>query len=374
MFPTAFKTPIQTKNNKPAYRATLKLYKGNPSINLSTMLMEFPYPISRIISNNHVFVPGKCSYQFVSPIIANKTHIFGIDVFNRETFIDWTFNHYEFMRSNTSSLNMKIKPIKDVNISYIIMEANTSSFLEAMEVWHQAFPDLYGINPYGKSSIAISPNTTNWNSEMVTKYGGKLLWGSNNKYNKETKNFYEMNPFAIILYNDTNQKYNSKEYDLIKSYGVSYDNNGYYFALESCENYNDYLVVLSDAVREYHIERFKEMNNKYNFSGIAIRNFDTTLMGNICTNGKNYASYKPMGNIDSIIPYALLDGDDNETFNYQWGLLKLLEELHEYSPDGFLVECKNVHPQLAQYVGSVLYRMQNTEQYSAYTYENKIGL
>ncbi|EAY18970.1 hypothetical protein TVAG_147150 [Trichomonas vaginalis G3] len=204
-YPTAFKTNITTKNNKYAYGATIKLYKENPKIQLSTMLLNDAHPISPIIQDISAPVSGRNDTQLVSPIIANGTHIIGIDVFNAETFFDWSYSDNRLYGSNTSCLYMNIKPIKDVNISYIVIEADTKSYLEALEVWHQAFPDLYGINPYGKSTICKYPNISNWSPSMVTNYNCKLLWGSDEKY-EGTKNFYEMNPSIIRIYTNTNKK------------------------------------------------------------------------------------------------------------------------------------------------------------------------
>ncbi|EAY20366.1 hypothetical protein TVAG_193420 [Trichomonas vaginalis G3] len=358
-YPTAFKTNITTKNNKTAYRATIKLYKENPKIQLSTMLLNGAYSISPIIQDNSVPVSGRNDKQLVSPIIANGTHIIGIDVFNTETFFDWSYSDNSLYGSNTSCLYMNIKPIKDVNISYIVIEAETGSYLEALEVWHQAFPDLYGINPYGKSSICKNPNISNWSPFIVTQYGCKLLWGSDEKY-EGTKNFYEMNPSIIRIYTNTNKKQTKENY-LKDKYGVK-DKTLKNIIIEETVNYKDYLVDLADEVIDYQLKKYFRRKLKHEYDGIAISRFDLRYM--------NYNTEYA----DKLTPYLLCDEEDKKYYSIQCGMLKLLKLLYGDSPDGFLVESFVVHPQFAQYIGSSLYTLNNYADYLAVNHTNKVGL
>ncbi|EAX92630.1 hypothetical protein TVAG_421540 [Trichomonas vaginalis G3] len=244
-----------------------------------------------------------------------------------------------------------------------------------MEIWHKAFPELYGDNPYGKASIAVNADTNEWSchqSDIVNKYGAKLIWESSTpqKTVDGTLNFNEIDPYSIKITQtkntttfDQNCPDTAEECKLVKKYGIR-DSSG---ALRGTQE-NDYLlcpVILSDEVIEYQLKSYYEKKETICYDGVAIRNFDQT-----------FASYGLSHDvIKTVSPYVLYtDNDDQEYINSYCGMFKILKKLENDSPKGFIVESHKIYPQSAQFIGSVLYKHRRREQYSIFQDPDKIGL
>ena len=69
-------------------------------------------------------------------ILANKTHIIGIDIYSTSFWHVWKSNQMSYF-----SLNLKTR--KEFELSLIVIEKDTNSYLEAIEFWHNSFRDKY---------------------------------------------------------------------------------------------------------------------------------------------------------------------------------------------------------------------------------------
>ena len=167
------------KRDKKTKKYTVDIKKADGDFQLQTLglLNAFDYPNWPSPS---ISLYGSTYSTVALPIIANATHIVGVDITNLTFFVPW---QRESFGSDGSMLNMPLRPRRDFSVSIFIMECKSESFLDALDNWYDEFEEIYHVQPNGAGAWLPNPNLKKLfanNTDEIDIYLGSFLWGTGN--------------------------------------------------------------------------------------------------------------------------------------------------------------------------------------------------
>jgi hypothetical protein len=137
----------------------------------------FPYTVS---TPNEKYWENEDYYAHV-PLISNNTHVIAFNILQEEYMHIWSVASIHDTR--TFRMHMQARESGAV-ISYILWEIKTTSWLDAVERWHQEFPEIYNNQSAGWGFWATFANLTHVfpdSNEETEVFQVAFQWGADNK-------------------------------------------------------------------------------------------------------------------------------------------------------------------------------------------------
>ena len=188
-------------------RHTLFMNNINEEIKISSIPLINPHVLPfGIMRENQGFhtIEGRNRPE-ISPltILSNKTHIIGVDIYSYDFWHTWKSNQLSFF-------SIFLKTRQKFKISLIVIEKKTNSYLEALEIWHQSFPDIYSLKNNISSGMWVPFADLNDcfknNNDDVDIFMAQNKWGTpiNSKKHLPLYKYYEiLVEHSKIPYNQT---------------------------------------------------------------------------------------------------------------------------------------------------------------------------
>ncbi|KAH0793057.1 hypothetical protein GPJ56_002952 [Histomonas meleagridis] len=157
----------------------------DPKLHLYTLKLTNPHPFPDTFSSPNFNYISTSKNVHQVPILANSTHIIGIDIFARDFVHLWeveTSYDSTDMDSQLLCFSMYIEVIdrNGFDMPYIILEKPSTSWLDALEKWHLTFPEIYNEQPGGQGLWAAFPDLVSIfpdSTEDRDIFGVQFLWG-----------------------------------------------------------------------------------------------------------------------------------------------------------------------------------------------------
>ena len=138
--------------NHPKVQRITAHIKGTDKIKLKTMALtnphDFPKKYKYWLNLDYSDIDNKMSQV---PIIANGTHILAVDILDDNFWHAWRLEKLWYNQTFETSFKMSIQARKEegFDISYLLIETPTTSWLDALEKFHNEFAEIYHVQPLG---------------------------------------------------------------------------------------------------------------------------------------------------------------------------------------------------------------------------------
>jgi hypothetical protein len=340
---------------------------------LTSMALENSHPLPDVLASpNHNYYPGEEKYSRI-PLISNSTHIIAFNIFQEEYIHMWYVTRVEY--SYVFQMHMQTRK-SGADISYILWELNTTSWLDAVERWHQEFPEIYNIQSAGWGFLAAFPNLNQLfpdSNDETEVFQIAFQWKADLESKPTVPNWAYVEPTLIhvpIPYNkntiiedlETCKNNVSLGEDAVRcgvilSSALRFSNGDFYIDEEHQPwNENGTLsgVFFDKEAREFYlnfIETWFNMSIEYNFtvqySGVALDSFG---YGSIKAYAFEDEGYAPGSD---FVPYYRVDKDGNPFLPLFAGLFQAVKDWKSISPRGMLLNSDFIMPELVEYAACI---------------------
>ncbi|KAK8889426.1 hypothetical protein M9Y10_034172 [Tritrichomonas musculus] len=377
------KTKINSNSDR--ITATIKYNTTEPRMNLHTLEVFDAFPCPKEVEDASQSYVGSSKKLHGYPIIANKTHTIGVDVFNKDVIHLWSIEsksiYEKSIVDNTSiikkfhSFNMELE-VRDKNgfkMSFILLKQESNSWLDALEKWHLNFPEIYEKQPGGVGLWApfaqlksLFPNTT----EDRDVYGANFIWGAD---------VYQVKPYlSSYIYTEPGVghipiEFNEESYwEDIKKCAL----NESHPSTRACQEAYEDVAFNSDSVPNIRAENASWNVGMISFNMLKGKTLQTKLKqlnstinaylrNNVTIHGIGLDSFNAAFYVDYLtkdrscdydLPYYLVDGDKRFVPNLAnfFNIYKMYDVL---SIGGFMTNSVYEPPQLTQFHGSSGYEI-----------------
>ncbi|KAH0786524.1 hypothetical protein GPJ56_009595 [Histomonas meleagridis] len=326
--------------------------KEGDEYQLSTLFLENPFPLP----------PNSIKYEFQLPrlpIIANSTHIVGVDIEFTNFFIPW-----DFVIDNTANFFLNLTARRDFSISFYVLEVETTSYLDALEKWHDKFPHIYHHQEFGVGCW-VSFYFDNNRDDLDTNYFVKFFWGTYVKY-KNYPMFGYVEPSCYHIsnmsigntpeitkqkleecLNDETNEGREKCY-LALHYTPRYSNGSFVSLRNEKETWNDGIfgnLRMEEFTYHYYFDQVLDTIIKDDtINGLGLDSFNI-----------DYDSYQ-VENEDPFlyVPFLLNDKKKNKYLpsivGLFWALTKADQNLSTYGKNYFMSNTNTLYPQYIKYI------------------------
>ena len=389
----------QLKMNAERIEAKIEYNESDPRMNVHTLKIIDAFDVPSEIQGSHQTYTGSSKTLHGYPIIANKTHTIGIDIFNKEIFHLWSIeskNEYNKMYNNTyniikyDSFNIEMEVV-DKNgffISFILLKQDSKSWLDALEKWHSTFPEIYEKQPGGSGLWApfpelqsLFPNTT----EDRDIFGANFVWGADCRQVKpylpsyiyiepgvghipiefNSESFWEDIKKCALNESHPNTRvcqesyedvaFNSSHQPNIRAENATWNVGMISYNMLKGKTLQTKLKNLNSTINTY-------LRNNKTVNGIGLDSFNAAFYADYLTKERSF-------NYDT--PYYLVD-DDNLFVPNLVNFLKIYQLFENISIGGFMTNSVYEPPQLTQFHASSGYEIQlvntktNSLEYTKY--------
>ncbi|KAH0793167.1 hypothetical protein GPJ56_002876 [Histomonas meleagridis] len=317
------------------YIGHVPYHSNDPKLRLYSLSLQNPHLFpTKFSTPNYAFSNSAGSIAQV-PIIANGSHIIGIDLYAFDFMHLWKIEEIEDSNGTKTthfSMHIEVTNTNGFNISLLVLEQASSSWLDALEKWHLHFSDIYSTQPGGQGLWAafpqlqsIFPNST----DDRDVYGVQFQWGASwNQVKQYLKSYIYIEPTMIhvsIPYNEetvisdlqncANDKNNSQYLKcaaileegnrnvngeiVIEAENASWNVGLKSYVILEGKSYDYYIPGLDNSIANY-------VNNNISFDGIAIDSFSGGYRITYISNDNRVAL--------SDIPYYLYDENAQKSF------------------------------------------------------------
>ena len=329
------------------------------------------------IGDGNLPYSSSAGYYGIVPVTANATHIVGFDIYHDSFMQPWSHNTIVDDNGETGrtlELSMMARNESGADITYLVMEVDTVSWLDAVEKWHSEFPDVYhktqgwGLWATFANLQKMFPNST----EDIDLFHVGFQWGSsysgmkpyipNHIYSEPTLIHLDIPYNQETLMNDMNkceydpslsktdaEKAALKEKCKVVLDSALRDKNLNLVCREEDAPWNVGLccnVIYEGKAREYFYRQFKNSIEAYLKQG-APRNmtggaFDSFSAGQTVT----YVDESNPRPGDGYLPYFLLDPDQKPFVCLHAAMFEGFKDYMVYSPQGMLMNTFYVPPEM----------------------------
>ncbi|KAH0796051.1 hypothetical protein GPJ56_000119 [Histomonas meleagridis] len=359
---------ITNENVQPnLVKHTVSIKQTDGSFNLQTLGVLNSYDRPSVTNGQINFYPS--TYSCTSfPIVANATHIVGIDVDDSRFFIPWQLKS----SNDCSYFQMPIKVRRDFNLSIYVCEVSSDNYLDALDHWYDLFPEIYKTQPNGAGAWLPNPDLNilfENSTEEVDLYLGNFLWGCGPPKKISVPNYIysETTIYRIpIEYSSDPDQMEANLRNCVPTF--SYDN-----IEEECQ------IALDHAIRNKNGKRSISSSGDYFGSngGILYTNtwdhelYQRRMVADVWRgffNPNNWfvgigldsfshyeADYEFDDHIpaEDISPFTLIEGETIPMQSIMSGFFHLFSNKSELIPRGIAFNSNYLAPQLAKFVASV---------------------
>ena len=332
------------------------------------------------IGDGNLPYSSSAGYYGIVPVTANATHIVGFDIYHDSFMQPWSHNTIVDDNGETGrtlELSMMARNESGADITYLVMEVDTVSWLDAVEKWHSEFPDVYhktqgwGLWATFANLQKMFPNST----EDIDLFHVGFQWGSsysgmkpyipNHIYSEPTLIHLDIPYNQDTLVSDMEtceydpslsktdaEKAALKEKCQVVLDSALRDKNLNLVCREEDAPWNVGLccnVIYEGKAREYFYRQFKNSIEAYlkqgappNMTGGA---FDSFSAGQTVT----YVDESNPRPGDGYLPYFLLDSDQKPFVCLHAAMFEGFKDYMVYSPQGMLMNTFYVPPEMVKY-------------------------
>lgn len=366
--PKEFSSLHSTAINEDATKYTADIKKDEKFV-LQSLGLKDAFSIPDYVMKS-VSIYGS-SYSFsMMPIIANATHIVGIDVDDTSFFAPWQMNRYK-------TYNLFIMPIKareDFSISIIIYKISNENYLDALDHWYDLFPHIYKEQPNGAGAWLPNPNLNTLfanNNDEIDVFLGSFLWGTGtwNKISVPNYKYTETTMYRIPIEYSSDYEQMKKnlqecvstttkkdpeeikeECQIALKHAIRNRYNKFTFYSDSdwYSSGSRYINTWTQELYERRMEQdiYKNYNDSKNwFVGIGLDSFSNF-----------HADYEFSDHIPAqgVTPISLLESEGETPFQTMMsGFFAMFKNEKWTVKRGYAFNSNAIAPQLAKYVGSI---------------------
>ena len=326
--------------------------KANEEIQLSSIILTNPYE-----------QPNKTlKYDFILarlPIVANGTHIVGMDIEETRFFVPW-----DYVMNSFAHFFLNLSARQDFTLSFYVIEEKTTCYLDALEKWHNKFPHIYHKQHFGVGNWV----PFDWNKDyddLDTTFLARFFWGSE-KYKKQPcfqyvePTMYHISDMRLgntieettsalkNCMNNQNNPNHEKCYYAVH-YSVRGPDGSYYGIYNEDASWNHgiagYIRMEPEAFDYYFNPILSTVTSRSDRDGVALDSFGYAL----------HNSYQVEGDDPfPSAPFLLVDREHKKFLNVLTGLFdsvnKCVSNLTSLGKNHFMVNAMRVFPQFVQYI------------------------
>jgi hypothetical protein len=185
-------SPLMDNNKALLY--SMPVLVSYDEIEIETIHLSHPHQIPDFLHPVNVEFPGTNMSFTTLPMLATDQRIIGFNVLEHDILHLWTVvNHTE---QGEVCFGMRIRAVKDFTLSFVVIDTSSTTFLEALEIWHQSFSD-----PYQDSTLQTGAwVTSSCPVDCMQNYHARFEWGDHPSFSISNTAYYlASDPFQITV-------------------------------------------------------------------------------------------------------------------------------------------------------------------------------